>query len=245
MKMNDFPDRKGYTFERAYWDAERTQPIEGDTLTHPAKVNAADGTVTDTVLKVYTDWQEGNWYHIYNVEQFLEHASVNGSYVLHADLDFAEENWPTSLMYGNFTGTILGNGHTIRNVTLEQTNNSKSAAGLFGTLSDTAVIRDLQLSNITFVIKKGTRMAGTTYGLLCGTRSDAATLEGLTVTDSHLQIDSDAYFGTEDYVIGLLCGSGKTEGIDLSGIDCTAVGDKPENVTITVSGNTVTIVIVK
>ena len=148
-------------------------------------------------------------------------------------------------MYGNFTGTILGNGHTISNVTLEQTNNSKSAAGLFGSLSDTAVIRDLNLSNITFVIEKGTRVAGTTYGLLCGTLSDKATLEGLTIRDSHLQIDSDAYFATEDYVIGLLCGSGKAEGIDLSGIDCTAVGDKPENVTITVSGNTVTVVIVK
>ena len=133
------------------------------TLTHPAKVNVEEGTITDSVLKVYTDWKAGNWFHIYNVEQFVDHASVKGSYVLHADLDFAEENWPSSLMYGKFTGTILGNGHTIRNVNLEQKDNAKENAGLFGSLEDTAVIRDLKLENITFTIKKGTRKAGTSY----------------------------------------------------------------------------------
>ena len=48
---------------------------------------------------------------VYNVEQFLENASVNGNYEIHADLDFAGETWPSSLTYGNFTGSIKGNGH--------------------------------------------------------------------------------------------------------------------------------------
>ena len=241
ITMNSIPKRENYTFTKAYLDAARTQPIEGATYDHPAKLNVADGTITDSVLKVYLDWQEGNWFHIYNAEQFVKNASVKGHYVLMNDLDFADANWPTSLTTGDFAGTIEGNGHTIRNVKVTQTNTSKANVGLFGVLSDTAVIRNLKLENITVTIEKGTRLAGTSYGVLCGTRKDAAKLEGVTITASHLQIDADAYFGTEEYDIGLLCGTGKVDDIGFAGIDCTVVGDNPEKVTVTVSGNTVTL----
>ena len=53
-------------------------------------------------------------------------------------------------MYGNFNGTIKGNGHTIKNVTIEQTNNSKVNAGLFGYLAETSSLSDLTFENVTF-----------------------------------------------------------------------------------------------
>ena len=240
MQMYQFPKRSGYTFGAAYYDAAGTQQVQTPALQHPGTVDAATATATNPVLDVYVDWTEGEWFHIYNVEQFLDNASVNGCYVLHADLDFTDEIWPSSLMYGNFGGTIQGNGHTISNVTIEQTNNSKTNAGLFGSLAEKASITDLTLQNVTVTIKSGTRMAGTSYGLLAGTVSEQAVITGVQILESCLQIDSSAYFGTNDYVIGLVCGMGTTD-IDYSGIRCEAVGAAPETIVITVTDGTVTV----
>ena len=239
VKMNSFPEKAGYTFNGAYLDAEGKQKIETEAIAHSGTVDFATGTAKDSVMKLYVDWMEGEWYHIYNVEQFLDNASVTGSYVIHEDLDFAEENWPTALMHGTYSGTIEGNGHTFRNVTFEQTNNSKINSGLFGQLTETAKITDLNFENVTFTIKGGSRVAGASYGVLAGSVSEQTVLSGVTVTGK-LQIDSGCYFGTDDYTIGLICGMGTTD-IDPAGITCEAVGDAPETVVITVNGTDVTV----
>ena len=197
-----------------------------------------DPGATDEIL--VPAWDEGEWYHIYTVEQFLDNASINGSYVIHADLDFADEIWPTSLMYGNFTGTIQGNGHTFKNISLEQTNNSKVNAGLFGRLAEGSAITDLTLENVTFTIKAGTRVAGTTYGLFAGAISNETVIENVAITSGTLQIDSRCYFGVDDYAIGLLCGMGSAD-IDTSGIICQGSGDNAESVVITVVDDVVTV----
>lgn len=239
-EMYKFPSRSGYTYKGAFYDEAGTQAVTTETLSHPGTVDLATAQAENSVLNVYVDWIEGEWYHIYNVEQLLDNASVNGSYVIHADLDFEGEIWPSSLMHGTFNGTIEGNGHTLSNITMEQTNNSKTATGLFGGLGETASITDLNLQNVALTIKKGTRMAGSAFGLLAGTVSDSAQLQNVTITDSRLLVDSAAYFGTDDYVIGLVCGMGETD-IDASGITCEATGDAPESIVITVTDGTVTV----
>lgn len=211
IEMYDFPQREGYTFNGAYYDAAGTQPVDTAAVEHPGVINEATGAAENASMKLYLDWTEGEWYRIYNVEQFLDNASVSGNYEILADLDFTGEIWPTSLMYGNFTGSIVGNGHTFSNIQVEQTNNSKVNAGVFGYLAEGAEIRDLTFENVTVTIKAGTRVAGTCYGLLAGTISEKAVFENVAITGSHLQIDSAAYFGTDDYVIGLLCGMGKAD----------------------------------
>ncbi len=239
-EMYDFPARNGYTYNAAYYDQAGTQAVDTPALVHPGTVNIQTGQAESPVLDIYVDWIEGEWYHIYTAEQFLDNASVNGSYVIHADLDFTGEIWPSSLMYGAFNGTIEGNGHTFSNISIQQTNNSKVNAGLFGSLTETAAITDLNLQNVTVTIQSGTRMAGASFGLLAGTVSNKTTLTNVTIADSSLQIDSGAYFGTEDYVIGLVCGMGSTD-IDASGITCEAVGSDPESIVITVTDGTVTV----
>ena len=240
VEMYKFPQRKGYTFNGAYYDAEGTQAVDTQTLTHAGSVNASTGVAENNVMQLYVDWMEGEWYHIYNVEQFLDNASVSGNYIIHADLDFAGEIWPSSLMHGNFSGTIQGNGYTFSNVTLEQTNNSKVNAGLFGYLTETANISDLNLDNVTFTIKAGTRVAGTCYGLFAGSVSADAQISGVTIENGTLQIDSGCYFGADDYSIGLICGMGSVD-IDASGITTAAVGENPESVVITTRDETVTV----
>ena len=240
VEMYRFPERSGYTYREAFYDAEGTQKVETAALVHSGAVNYETGTAENPVMKLYVAWDEGEWYHIYNVEQFLDNASVNGSYVIHEDLDFEGEIWPSCLMYGNFSGTIQGNGHTFRNISIEQTNNSKVNAGLFGRLAEGASITDLALENVTFTIKAGTRVAGTCYGLFAGTISGETTLENITIADSCLQIDSGCYFGVDDYTIGLLSGMGSAN-IDTSGITCQGSGDNAESVVLTVADGEVTV----
>ncbi len=239
MEMHKFPERSGYTFQSVSYDQEGKETITG-TVEHPGKVDEATGTAQDPVLKLYVDWREGEWYRIYNVDQFIDNASLSGSYEIYADLDFSEAIWPTVMMYGNYTGTIQGNGHSFSNISAVQTNNSKVNAGLFGVLADTAAITDLKLENVTFTIQAGTRVVGTSYGLFAGAVSAEAEVSGVTITNSVLQVDSDCYFGTDEYVVGLICGTGETA-IDPSGIATEAVGSAPENVTITVEGQDVSV----
>ena len=143
-------------------------------------------------------------------------------------------------MYGNFSGTIQGNGHTISNVDLTQTNNSKVNAGLFGYLTETAKLTDLTFENVTFTIKAGTRVMGTNFGLLSGTISGEAVLENVEITNSCLQIDSSCYFGVDEYAIGLVCGMGDATRVNAD-ISCQVVGDMPEQIVATVEGNEVTL----
>lgn len=220
IDMFKFPVREGYTFAGAYLDEAGTQQVTAETLAHTGYVDYETGTAKEPVMKLYTQWDLGEWYHIYTPEQFADNASLTGSYELHADLDFTDKIWPTVFMHGNYTGTIRGNGHTISNVVLEQTNNSKTNAGLFGNLTATAKLQELTLDNIQFVIKGGTRVAGTGYGLLAGTVSEGAVCENLSITNSVISVDAGAYFGTDDYAIGLVCGMG-TPPVDYAGITCS------------------------
>ena len=244
VEMYNFPENDGYTFNGAYYDEAGTQAIVS-VLEHSGAVDEKTGTAEDHVMKIYVDWLEGEWYHIYTVEQFLDNASIKGNYEIHADLDFTDENWPSSLMYGNFTGTIKGNGHKFTNIEFEQTNNSKVNAGLFGNLTEEANISDLTFENVTFTIEKGTRVAGASFGLFAGSISEGATLTNVSILNSTIQIDSNCYFGVNDYSIGLVSGSGKFDAITNAQITCVPTGKNPEKVQISVEGNDVTVEITK
>ena len=240
VEMYQFPARSGYTFDSVYYDAEGMKIVDTPEVVHTGTVNFENGTAENGAMDLYINWTEGEWYHIYNVQQFLDNASVSGNYVLHADLDFEGQIWPTSLMYGNFAGSIEGNGHTISNVELTQTNNSKVNAGLFGHLTEKAKLSDLTFENVTFTIKAGTRVVGTSFGLLSGTISGDAVLENINIAASKLQIDSSCYFGVDEYVIGLVCGMGDPTRVNAD-ISCAVVGDLPESIAVNVDGNDVTL----
>ena len=241
IDMFDFPKKAGYTFNNVYYDVEGTLLVEGTELEHTGSVDYTTGTGKDNVMKLYIDWVEGEWYHIYTVEQFLDNASVNGCYEIYADLDFAEAIWPSSLMYGNFNGKINGNGHTFKNIEVVQTNNSKLNAGLFGNITEKSSLKDVTFENVNFTIKSGTRMQGTSFGLLAGVIATEANVQGVKVLSSTLNIDSSCYFGVDDYSIGLVCGMGDPNVVENPDIKYQAVGEKPETVKISVDGNKVTV----
>lgn len=211
MDMYAFPAVENKTFEKAYFDAEGTQPIAQEVITHPGVLDPETATVANPELNIYVDLVDGNWFQIYTVEQFINNARLSGSYVLHADLDFTDKIWPSALMYGSFTGSIVGNGHTISNVTIEQTNNSKTNAGMFGALTESAVLENVTFAKVAMTIKAGTRVAGATYGLLAGSVSQDTTITGVSLVDGTVTVSKDAYFGTDDYVIGTVFGTGEAK----------------------------------
>ena len=240
IDMFDFPEKSGYTYKTAYYDAAGQNELTGETVVHPGKVDLTTGTAVDPTLKLYVEWTEGEWYRITTAEQFIKNFNASGCYEILEDLDFKGKIWPTASMYGNFSGTVNGNGHVFKNIEATQTQNSKTNAGLFGQLTEKATIKDLTFENTCFTIRAGTRVPAN-YGLFAGTVSASASVENVKIVGSTIQIDSSCYFGVDDYSIGLVCGSGSDQCIQNPEINCTVVGDNPERITVSVDGNKVTL----
>lgn len=241
MEMYRFAQKKGCTFNGAYYDAAGTEPIEG--VVNHTGVILDNGTAEGYAMNVYVDWLDGDWYHIYTAEQLRKNADPAGNYILEADLDFADENWPSIFATGSFSGTIQGNGHTIKNVTFEQTKMDAENTGLFGSLQSTCVIENLTFENVTFTIQKGFNRAAN-YGLLAGSVYEGATLAGVKIVSSTLLIDSGARFASDDYAIGLVCGAGKAT-LEEADVTAQVTGKNPEKYTIAIDddGNTVLVTV--
>lgn len=223
LSMNNFPTRENMTFEAAYFDAALTQPIEGGIDGDVQLVDKQTGVCTTHVVKIYTTWMEGVWYKVYNAKQFKDNMLMNGNYILCADLDFSNVLWPIAYTTGVFTGSIQGNGHTIKNVTVTQGNTSQERGGLFGSLGAGASLTDVSFENITYTLGAGSIKFGASFGTLCGVLSEEAALENVTVSSSRFLVGDDCY-PSDSYTLGLLCGTGNNTRLDLSGITCA-----PEN----------------
>ena len=243
LTMHHFPTVKNKTFEAVYTDAGMTEIVTGETVKHCGTLDIATATATNTTMKLYLDMKDGEWFRIYTASQLLKNAQINGCYEIAADLDFDGSYWPSSFSAKNFSGTILGGGHKISNVKIEQTNTSEQYVALFGQLTDKATVKDVSFENINITVSKGTRMPIARYGIFAGVVSEGATVSGVSIVNSTLYLDPTATFAS-DIEIGLVAGLGyEYTGIDYSSIQCVAV--EKENavfeLTITVDGNSVTV----
>ena len=230
MDMNDFPEKEGYTFTAAYYDSEKTKPIDTETVLHPGIINRENATSENHKLKLYVDYKEGKWFKISTPDQLIDNASPAACYDLQADLDFTGKRWPTELMYGNYAGTLQGNGFAIRNVEIAQSNNQKMSAGLFGGLTEDASLQDVTFENITFTVEKGNQKQGSAFGLLAGTVSEKTTMQNVVITDSTLKILYSANLTAAR--VGPVSGYGNM-GLDASGITCVAVNKEGAEIAIT------------
>ena len=236
--MYRYAQKDGCTFNGAYYDANGKLPIFG-TVTHTGTI-LENGTAEGHSMNVYVDWLEGEWYHIYTAEQLRKNADPTGHYILEADLDFADENWPSIFATGSFSGSIEGNGFTIKNVTFKQTKMDAENTGLFGTLQSGCKMENVIFENITFTVEKGFNRAAN-YGLLAGSIYEGATLTGVQIRGSQLLINAGARFASDDYAIGLVCGAGKYNVLENVDITATIINNDPVKYTITIDedGNSV------
>lgn len=237
LDMNDFPELDGFTFDAAYLNEDLSQPLSQTISGKESYVDYETATVSTESVAIYTTWMEGNWFKIYTAEQFYNNTRLDGNYLICADLDFADYVWSPTFVKGKFAGKIYGNGHTISNLNVTQADNSQVYAGLFGTLESGAVIEDLTLDNVSFTIAAGSRMQGATFGLLAGSISADASLSNVTVNGT-MYISENCY--PSEYTIGLLCGSGSTNGVDYT-IACQTAEDNTDKISITVDGDEVNV----
>ncbi len=212
IDMKGFPEIDGKTFEGAYLDEAMTKPV---TETLSGDIDYEHGIGATEKICVYTKFAEGDWYRISTAEQFVKNSRLGGCYYIEADLDFTGLNWSPALAGGAFSGKIEGNGHKFANITFIQADNSKTNGGLFGSIASGAKISNVRFENISYTLAAGSRMQGPAFGLLCGTLSADAALEGVTVANSTFAISGDIY--PQEYTVGVLVGSGSNS-LDHSGV---------------------------
>ena len=133
-----------------------------------------------------------------------------------------------------FKGKIIGNGHKMSNITVNQGNTSVMRGGLFGGIDAGAEITGVTFENITFNMNAGSLKAGASFGLLAGTISNEAVLSDITVSGA-FNISSKIYPDT-DYSLGILSGNIIDTGIDASSITCQ-VTDDTEKLSIELQDN--------
>ncbi len=205
--LHNVPKRAGMTFVSAFMDEQMTTPVP-ETIKSTDYVDYERGIALQSTVAIYTNWKEGTWYRIETAKQLFDIGDPSGSYELLADLDFANQLWPTNFTKTEFKGTIVGGGCTIRNVTVNQGDSNQYFGGLFGAIGASADIRDVTFENITYSLQAGSRMAAPSFGVLAGTLRDGAVLDGVSVSGT-LEIGGECY-PTGDYSIGLLFGLGDT-----------------------------------
>lgn len=230
LDMKNFPKREGYTLKLASLSNSLLTPMD-EPVMGESFVDYETGTTSVSSVSVYTLWEEGEWFQIYNAEQFYNNARLDGNYILMANLDFTDTVWPPALTRGKFTGTILGKGHTISNIDVIQSDNSQLTGGLFGALDTGASIGNVRFDNVRFTVSAGSRMQGAAFGLLAGSIAEGVTLENITVSGT-LLISENCY-PQDNYLIGLLAGSG-TADIDISSITCAVAEEDSARLSIEV-----------
>jgi uncharacterized repeat protein (TIGR02543 family) len=132
-------ERDGFTSLGYYKDAECTTPWNSDEK-HP-------GGETDTDVKVYVDYLEGEWIIVDSYNKLLN-AVGKGNIYLTADIDCEGK----SLHFRNsFKSVFEGNGHKISNFTVEKTGTIRvPKCAIFAELGAGADIRNVSFEDATF-----------------------------------------------------------------------------------------------
>ena len=244
LDYNNFFEYDGKTFAAAYLDETLSTPI---TERVNGQFDYENGVSLTPVIKVYTEWLEGDWFKISNVSQLTKNASAKASYEILADLDFSKNAWPAAFINNVFSGTIVGNGHTISGVSTTAAitkGGDVNHGALFGGLSADASITDVNFTNITYTVKSAAKAASVNLGLFAGSNA-GATLTGVTVTSSKLVIaqsfgeDFSAKISAGEFKLGVLFAEGECD-IDLSGVTCEIATDSADSTAsfeITVTSN--------
>ncbi len=149
-------------------------------------------------------------------------------YSLNTDIDLAGHQWPLigGIYTTYFSGTFLGNGHTIYNLTIDSSGESAiyQFAGLFGLTVD-ATISDLTLSD-AYIHSQSVRI-----GALIAWADSGTTMTNCHVINSDIKGvgSSSSYVGG---LIGTISSTRSTTGINVTGCSSSAtvsILDNPAN----------------
>lgn len=221
MDLKDLPSVDGKTFESASLTKDFSETVTGKIN---GGINYETGTIDgDGKVDVYTKWMDGVWFNISTPKQFKDNSRLDGCYIINNDLDFTGIVWSSTLASDSFKGQIIGNGHKLSNITVNQGDTSKMRGGVFGGIDGGAVIKDVTFENVTYNMNAGSLKAGASFGLLAGTIAEGSVIENVSVSGT-FNISSKVYPDTT-YSIGKLSGNIIDKNIDISNIQCNVIDD--------------------
>ena len=249
LRMDNFPTREGYTLEGVYYDEAMTEKVEGISTDSGNKKyitgewDEATGTSLTPTIKLYTTWQEGERYRIYSVNDLQKNANANGYYEIYADLDFQGYEWPAAFVNNKFTGKIIGNGHTISNVSILSDSRGLVGYGMFSSIGATASMENVTFENIIHTINIMDVGQGSGFGLLTGNAENGAKFTNVELNGKIIiGDDCEAIAGSDKYSIGMVTGIGSISGIYY---DIAVEKATPENTAFEIKIDKETILIVK
>jgi hypothetical protein len=212
IDMGKFPKRDGYTLLSAYSDSAMQNAVSGRV---EGKWDIETASVESPVIRIYTEWAEGNQYRIYSADQLRKNADVNGIYTLMADIDFSRVDWDNTFKNGIFNGAFYGNGYKISNISYTA-NNAKGKNGLFSSIGSSARFENITFENVVCSINPSVKVNnGARYGLISSAIAEGAEFVSVSVSGSIIFGEGASVLAsTNDYQIFLLSGCGtKPQGI--------------------------------
>lgn len=234
-----FPKVEKMTFSAAYTDEACTQEIS-DSFEHQGVLHASVGenkklVLENTVQKIYVKFDEGDWYKISTAEQLIKNVNLSGYYEILNDLDFVtvkegkteQLDWPVGFSSGEFSGKMYsteGNMFTIKNASAKFYDTNSINGGLFGSIGDGAVVKNLTFENVTTDIQAVGRSAEH-FGLFAGYISDKATVTGITA-GGWLKLSGQITFLSTTTVSVNLLANGATSGVTKSAIGLQVYGQE-------------------
>ena len=224
LDYGKFPDSSktsGKTYVAVYADKSKSEALTS--ITHPGTWDPATGTTSNNIKDYYGDFLDGVWFKISNAKQLVSNARANGCYEILDDLTFSATSadsgvtWPLTFANGDFSGTFVGNGHTITGAAVTQSSNDMIHVGLFGTIQASAKFTDISFENISFNLQLGSRRRDAEFGLFTGNLSNSAVMENVSVSGK-ITIGAEVAPQSYGYTLGLLSGNFVTKGISLGNI---------------------------
>ncbi|MBO7196462.1 MAG: leucine-rich repeat protein [Clostridia bacterium] len=226
LNMDNFPSRKGYTLDKVYYldsmtRVEGTLSEDGSKKYITGEWDESTATLKQPVIKLYTEWQEGDRYRIYTENDLIKNATSDGYYEIRADLDFTGLEWPFEFTDFAFNGKIMGKddfgndqARTISGISFSSTSKNRLNNGLFGSLGSNAAIENISFTNITHTIDLMMVAPDSKFGLLAGVVDKGAEFKNVSLSGKILIGDScSTLAGNSDYAIGLVTADGKIDGI--------------------------------
>ncbi len=223
LDYGNFPKAEGKTFMAVHESKDSVEELS--TIHHDGEVDR-DRCVAKNAIKIYYGvYRDGDWYRITKAEQFSSLFAYNRNFEILEDLDFGvkDENgyavaaWPSSISTSEFTGTIMGNGKTIKNVEVINNSTDSGYGGLFGSIAASATIENINFENVSFNLRRGTRKNGASFGLFAGEIKQGAKISNVNVKGKLIlgneDLDEFASQSIYKYHIGKVVGNLNTSGI--------------------------------
>ncbi len=140
--------------------------------TVPSDIGFDDNWTVKSVILSETKAAAQGYTVIHNAQEFVDKikADLDGKFILMGNIDFRNVSY-TSI--SGFSGTLNGNGYTIKNLSAEN--------GLFATTEDGADIKNLTLDGFTIA-------GATTAGALIGTANGSANIENILLKNTYFDV---------------------------------------------------------